>query len=208
MTIQITSYGHACFKVEDGEDSILFDPYAVDSVPGLTLPTNIKVSVVSCSHEHADHNAKDQVEETKPNENIFQLEKITVPHDDADGTLRGFSNITIVHVEGKKIVHFGDIGRLPTIEEYEKLNHPDIIMIPCGGHYTIDAMEAKTIVDKLQPDVTILMHYHKGNRGYDVLVDIEDIKKVFPNVKELSESSFLYDKKENGIVITLEPKQA
>lgn len=203
MAIIITAYGHACFKVDNGIDSVLFDPYAKGSVPGIELPDALHASNVSCSHGHADHNAKELVIEDKPNKKVFDMKKITVPHDDADGALRGLSDITIITVDNKRIVHFGDIGRIPTKEEYEKIGKADIIMIPCGGHYTIDAKQAKEIVDHIKPDVTILMHYRKGKVGYDVLADIEDIKKVFTSLKELPKNTYTYDDVEDGIVIIL-----
>lgn len=207
MTVTITFYGHACFKVDNGHESIVLDPYANDKVPGLKLPSEIEASCVSCSHEHADHNAKELIKETIPGKTVFEIEKVTVPHDEANGTLRGMNDITILHVDGKKIVHFGDIGRLPTEEEYAKLANADVVMIPAGGHYTIDARNAKHIVDTIQPNVTILMHYRKGEVGYDVLASIDDIKQVFSNVQERNSSCYILNDDDQGIVITLEPKQ-
>lgn len=206
MTITITSYGHACFKIESGHGSIILDPYANNSVPGLSLPKNLHANVVSCSHQHADHNAKDLIIEDKTNID-FKIKKMPIPHDDKNGELRGMSDITIVNVDNKKIIHFGDIGRLPTNEEYISLKDADIIMISCGGYYTIDANDAYKIINEIDPDCTILMHYRKGDIGYDVLESIDNIKKIIPNIEEINSSSFVYDKKMKGLIITLEAKQ-
>lgn len=203
MAIIITNYGHACFKVDDGKNSILFDPYAKGSVPGIDIPKGIHASNISCSHSHADHNAKELITEDKPNIDVFPCEKITVPHDDANGALRGMNDITIVTIDNKRVVHFGDIGRLPTGDEYKKIGKADIIMIPCGGYFTIDATQAKKIIDFIKPDVAILMHYRKENIGYDVLADIEEIKTIFVDLKELPSNTYTYDHIEGGITITL-----
>lgn len=205
--ITITDYGHACYKVECGADSILFDPYADDNVPGLRLPRGIRVSKVYCSHGHGDHNARELVEETAILKDPFEIEFITVPHDDCDGTKRGMNEITIVNVEGTKVVHFGDIGRLPDEEEYDALKGADIIFIPCGGHFTIDAVQAKEIIERLQPSLSILMHYRSDSFGYDVLAHINEIASLFANLEQLPGSTYVYDGSEQGRIITLSPKQ-
>lgn len=171
--MKITSYGHSCFLVEENNKKILFDPYDDDSVPGLKLPRNICVDQVYCSHEHADHNAKHLV--SSNNIDVFPVQFITVPHDDQNGKLRGFSNITIVDMHGIKVVHMGDIGRMLTKEEIQKLSGVDVLFLPVGGYYTIDAKIAHAIYASLQPKLTILMHYRTKNIGYDVLEDIQEI---------------------------------
>lgn len=205
--IEITYYGHSCFLVEADERSVVFDPYADGSVPGLKLPSGITADQVYCSHGHADHNAEDLIQKKGSLADPFHAELITVPHDDVNGAKRGMSNITILNIQGKRIAHFGDIGRLPTKEEYEKIGGVDLIMIPCGGYFTIDAKQAKEIIASLKPTVTILMHYRKGTRGYDVLADINEIKKVFPELVELKQSKIAFDENTKEEIITMEPIQ-
>ncbi len=206
--IQITYYGHSCFQLTYLSDSIIFDPYQKDSVPGINLPKGLKAGMVSCSHEHADHNAREliQIENCKSQMSLYT---ITVDHDDCNGEKRGKSDIAIVEAGDIRIAHFGDLGRDLTEEEYEELRDTDVIMIPVGGYYTIDAKQAKKITDEIQAKLVILMHFRKGDTGYDVISDIEDIKNVFTNLEELNESTICFA--ENGIpakVITLTPKQS
>lgn len=190
--ILITYFGHSCFQVTCNNKSILFDPYADNNVPGLKLPRNISVSNVYCSHEHADHNAKDLVHalHTQP----FPITLLTVPHDDANGLKRGFSNITFANVDGTIIAHLGDIGCLPTEDEYAQLKQADVILIPCGGYYTIDAKQAQKIIDFCNPKLTILMHYKDGDIGYEVLQDIKDIQEIIPTLERLDTTSITIDK--------------
>jgi L-ascorbate metabolism protein UlaG (beta-lactamase superfamily) len=43
------------------------------------------------------------------------------------------------------------------------------VMIPVGGHYTIDAAQAKQVLDQLQPKVVIPMHYKtEVNAGWPI----------------------------------------
>ena len=189
--IRIEYYGHSCFKVTYGCDSALFDPYETDSVPGINLPAGIEADLVYCSHEHGDHNAKHLIAEKEPGSDPFKAEFITVPHDEAGGTLRGMNRITVLHAGQARIVHMGDIGRIPTDEEYAKLKGADIVMIPVGGHYTIDASQAAAILsvpaiefgtmcDKL---LLIQSQFSEGLNGYFILVpDVDSYDKILKSL--------------------------
>ena len=204
--IRIDFLGHACFKVSCENRSVIFDPYENGSVPGLKLPDHLCADRVYCSHEHADHNARHLIHETDPSHDPFEVSFLTVPHDEADGTLRGMNRITLVKVGACRIIHMGDIGRLPTEEEYEQLSDADVMMIPVGGHYTIDAKQAAEIIARARPRLAILMHFRKGKTGYDVIADIADVRKAFAPLKECEESSVCFDETDvpEGI-ITLTP---
>lgn len=204
----ISYYGHSCFKVEALGSSIVFDPYEDGSVPGIKLPRDIKADAVSCSHQHGDHNAAHLIDVTGKLLN-FDVKKITVPHDHHNGAHRGLSDITFLNLPGLTIVHLGDLGRLPTDEEYKKLNTADVILIPCAGYFTITSKEANEIISHLKhPSLKILMHFRDGNRGYDVQESINDIQKDIKNVKRLHETEITVDSDNiPDEIITLEPKQ-
>ena len=36
--MKLTWYGHACFRLESPDGTVVFDPYEPGSVPGLRLP--------------------------------------------------------------------------------------------------------------------------------------------------------------------------
>lgn len=205
--MKITYYGHSCFLVEENNSRILFDPYEDGSVPGFTLPKDMSVDAVYCSHEHADHNAAHLVH--SENKEPFPKEFIVVPHDHHDGKKRGMNRITVLNIHGIRLAHLGDIGRLPTKEEYEKLN-VDILLIPCGGYYTINALEAKEIIETVNAGLTILMHYRNGNQWYDVLEDIHDImQNTIPSIKQIASSTLDINQHllDSHSIITLLPKQ-
>lgn len=180
--LTVTSYGHSCFRVENEGVSIVFDPYQKDSVPGMQLPANITANAVLCSHEHADHNARESVRIVEGKEDSFSLEQLDVPHDNQHGNLRGRNKISIVSLHGFKIVHFGDLGRNLYEEEMQKLKNADLVMIPVGGYYTIDSDTAFTILEAIRPKTAILMHYCDGKAGYPVLEDIHTICAHHPEI--------------------------
>lgn len=204
----ITYYGHSCFKVEAEGSSIVFDPYENGSVPGIKLPRGIKADVVSCSHQHGDHNAAHLINASGKKLN-FEVSKITVPHDHHNGAHRGMSDITFVHLPELTIVHLGDLGRLPTEDEYKELAKADVVLLPCAGYFTITSKEAAEIIKHLKkPSLKILMHYREGKRGYDVQESIDDIAKDIHGIKRLDKSAITVDS--NNIkdeIITLEPEQ-
>lgn len=205
--ITITYYGHSCFKIAYENDSAVLDPYDADSVPGIQLPSGLAAHSVFCSHEHADHNAAHLVNK-EDGEDKIKVHSITVPHDDCGGKLRGMNEIHILQCGSCTIVHFGDIGRMLTEEETAELKDADVVMIPVGGHYTIDASQAKDILSAITPKLAVLMHYRKGERGYDVIADIADVKQNIPGVRELEETAVVFA--ENDVpsgIITLEPEQ-
>lgn len=203
--MKITYYGHSCFLVENQNHSILFDPYEDYSVPGLKLPNDLSVDQVYCSHEHADHNAVHLIRSTGINP--WNQQVIRIPHDHHDGTKRGFSNITILFVNGVKVAHLGDIGRLPTDKEYTLLENVDVLMIPVGGYYTIDSLEANEIIQTIKPSLTILMHYRDHFIGYDVLEDIQNIHISNVHRYHVSTIEVTDELLKQNLIITLDPKQ-
>lgn len=204
---RISYYGHSCFEITSNQGyRIVLDPYEKGSVPGVEVPQGLTCDIVYCSHEHQDHNARHIVSCTnKPlPEDIIEIDFL-VPHDEEDGQKRGFTKVHCFIVDGKKIVHFGDIGRTLHPEEKELLQGVDVILIPAGGFYTIDALQAKEIIDVIQPKCSILMHYRSDSFGFDVLQHIDTIKEVFGDIKQLKEGSFEVGKEEG--ILTLTPIQ-
>lgn len=206
--VKIIYYGHSCFKVEALSGSIIFDPYADGSVPGLRLPRGLEADVVSCSHQHDDHNAAKLVR-TTGDRPMFTVQKLTVPHDHHDGEHRGLSDITLVNFNGLTVCHLGDLGRLPTAEEYAFFSHADVVLLPCAGYYTISSAEAREIIAHLKhPSLKILMHFREGGRGYDVQETIDEVAADVPFIHRLAETSIEVDAQNvPDEIITLEPAQ-
>ncbi len=206
--VTITYYGHSCFKVEASGSSIVFDPYEDDSVPGLRLPRGLKADVVSCSHDHADHHAAHLVAETghKPS---FSVTKLTVPHDHHNGAHRGLSDITFLHFPDMVIAHLGDLGRLPTEAEYAELKKADIVLLPCAGYFTINSKEAADVISHLKhPCLKILMHFRKGDKGYEVQETIGQVAKDIAGIRHFDKS--VLEVEAGNIpdeIVTLEPMQ-
>ena len=190
--ITIKWHGHSCFSVTADNYTIVLDPFADGSVPGIG---NIRpeANAVLCSHFHSDHGCTEVVTVTEKENCPFEILKIDTYHDDAQGIKRGENRIHILEVDGIRIVHFGALGCMLTPEQADRLKKADVLMIPVGGFYTIDAAQAKEIVSLLDPKVVIPMHYRSDSFGYPVIGRLEEFTKYYHNVVNYEGDTIVID---------------
>ena len=181
--MKITYLAHACFRIESKGYAIVIDPYEDGSVPGCG-PIREQADQVLCSHGHHDHNAADCVTLRKGETSPFRVEVIDTWHDDQEGALRGANRIHILDDGECRLAHLGDLGCRLTPDQLEKLRGVTALLIPVGGHFTIDAGQAHTLAEELAPTVTIPMHYRTENFGFDVIGTLEEFTRLRGNVVE------------------------
>ncbi len=184
--MKIQWLGHSSFKLEESTGtSIVTDPFE-ESVVGFAMP-KVSANAVTISHKHSDHNL---VSKVGGNPIVidelggFEVEGIHIQsfqsyHDHHMGTKRGDNLIFKFRMDGVEVCHLGDIGEECNIRVVETIMPVNILLIPVGGKYTIDAVEAKEYVDKIMPDIVIPMHY----RTKDSIMDIDkvsDFIDLFP----------------------------
>ena len=80
-------------------------------------------------------------------------------HDADHGAKRGPTTIFKLSIDGINIRHLGDLGHLLTPEQAAAIGPVDIVCVPVGGFYTIDAPTAKTVVEQLRARTILPMHY-------------------------------------------------
>ena len=175
--LNITWHGHACFELSTNEYNIVFDPYERGYISGLKLP-KLSADMVISSHRHRDHYAPDAVALTG-NEPDITLVQIPCFHDDAGGKLRGNNLVSVVETEGLRVCHMGDIGHMLSAEQLAALGEVDVLMIPVGGYYTVDAKTAKMLCDAIKPKTVIPMHYRNGGKGIKSLSPVDDFTSLF-----------------------------
>jgi L-ascorbate metabolism protein UlaG (beta-lactamase superfamily) len=156
--------GQSAFKIQDKDVTLAIDPYGEI---GLKMP-KFQAGVLLITHDHDDHNNKEAIKGTPflidgPGEyevkNVF-VYGIPAFHDDKGGAERGKITIYLIEMEGIKVAHLSDLGQQSlTNEQLELLEGVDILLIPVGGHFTIDGEQAAKIVSQLQPRIVIPMHY-------------------------------------------------
>ena len=203
MSIQVFWYGHSCFALEADGSRLVLDPFADGSVPGLPA-LRLTANAVLCSHEHGDHHGTEGVTLASAGNGPFLVEKIPSFHDAQQGRLRGRNTIHRITCQGMSIVHLGDLGHVLSEESAQKLSEPDLLMIPVGGHYTIDAAEAARVVEQLHPRVIIPMHYRRGGVGYDVIETVGPFLSHFGIWKKVS-NPFVLEKETHAQIAVMEP---
>lgn len=186
--------GHACFLIKSNNYEVVIDPYQRDSVPNMSLPSGLKANKVICSHDHFDHNAKENVIIVSTNASM-SINSISVPHDHEGGKKRGMNNISILDVDGYKVVHLGDTGCVLDEKTLEPLKNCDVLLAPINGFFTIGPKELKAICDIVKPRIVIPMHYFmkEHQSGYPDGNMIEEFKKLFPNYQYLDKEELDLD---------------
>jgi len=90
--------------------------------------------------------------------NVF-VYGISCWHDASEGKDRGINTIFRIEAEGISIAHLGDLGHSLSNGQLEQLKSVDILMIPVGGTYTINAKQASEVISQVEPRIVIPMHY-------------------------------------------------
>ena len=186
--------GHATFLITSGAGTkIITDPYTTS--PKVTYD-EIKESadIVTVSHEHGDHNnvaaVKGNPEVVKGTAEIkgIKFDGISTYHDKADGKQRGNNIIFCFEVDGIRVCHLGDLGHPLSDKQVAELGSVDILLIPVGGNFTIDAKVATDICGKLAPGVIIPMHFQNERCPNFPVAGVDDFLQGKPDVTRLNTS--------------------
>ena len=187
--MKIPWHGHSCFTIDTAQGSVTVDPFQDNYVPGLGVIRPVS-DAVFCSHGHGDHHGVDAVQLTGKECGVG-VETISTFHDEVEGAKRGTNLIHIFSAEDMKVIHLGDLGCELNEEQTAAIGSPDILFVPVGGFYTIDANQAADIVAQLNPRIVVPMHYKGEGFGYDVLTPVDNFLALWSGtVKVLSGSSF------------------
>lgn len=163
--MRIKWFGHSCFKISGDRDiKIVTDPF--DASVGYKIPRT-DADIVTVSHSHFDHSNSDIVEgsfELVSKVGNFQIKDINIKgiasfHDNKGGSLRGDNIIYTYSVDGIKVCHLGDLGHILDSKQLDEIGGVDVLLIPVGGNFTIDAKEAVEVVNLLKPSIVIPMHF-------------------------------------------------
>lgn len=193
--MKIKWLGHASFLItSDAGTKIITDPYVAGG--GLSYG-EIKESadIVTVSHGHGDHNNVAAVQgnpavvkEVAPVEiKGIKFNGIPTYHDSAGGKERGNNIIFCFEVDGMRVCHLGDLGHQLGDKEVAELGKVDILLIPVGGFFTIDASVATEVCSKLTPRVIIPMHY-KNDRCVFPIAGVDEFLQGKAGVSRLDAS--------------------
>jgi len=180
--MEIKYIGHSSFFIKTKDAKVVTDPFDAKMVGMKFGKTD--ADIVTVSHAHRDHNATENIGGSPlildwPG----QFERLGVRiggfatyHDKKKGEERGTDIMYKIEGDGVSVLHCGDLGLVPDDAFLEEIGDVDILLVPVGGHYTIDGEEALGLIKKVDPSVVIPMHYRpeKPTPDFEQLAPLSD----------------------------------
>jgi len=194
--LKIQWFGQACFLITSSDGKrVLTDPYS--SGIGYTVPS-LEADVVTVSHSHSDHNnvsmatGNPEVVNTLGESTVAGISFLGVQsdHDASGGSQRGKNTIFVWDMDDMRLAHLGDLGTLLTDDQLKEMGKIDILFIPVGGVYTIDASQATKVVEQLSPKLVFPMHY-KTDVLTLPLAGVDDFLAGKDSVEEVNGNTFV-----------------
>ena len=202
--MKIKWLGHACFLVTaDNGKKIITDPYEPGAFGGAINhdPITEIVDVVTVSHGHADHDSVaplpgKPVALRSPGSFVaegMEFQGTATSHDKSHGAERGENVVYTFIVDGIKVCHLGDLGHTLTGDQAAEIGAVDVLLVPVGGRFTIDANAAWTVAGQLAARVVIPMHFKTPKVNLPIATADEFLSGT-PNVKRLNTSEVEFSK--------------
>ncbi|WXG46227.1 MAG: metal-dependent hydrolase [Candidatus Atabeyarchaeum deiterrae] len=165
--MRITYLSHACFEFKTQNKTILIDPFF--SGNELAPEYTGKPDLVLVTHSHFDHADAKRFDCTvvcpstcKFKKAVFMkvgdkkvVEGINTEMISASHHQDPYPTGYIFELEGKRIAHLGDTY----IDGVKKLPNIDLLLLPIGGYFTMNADEAVKALEVISPKLAIPMHY-------------------------------------------------
>lgn len=194
--MKITWFGHAAFLISsDSGKKILTDPYEAGSYGGALAynPIEEEADVVTVSHQHADHyhpqglKGHPEIVTGSGTQTAggIPFKGISTFHDPSGGRDRGENTVFVFTVDDVTLCHLGDLGHVLSDELASEIGECDVLLVPVGGLYTIDAREATEIVAKLTPKIVLPMHFKTSKCGFDI-AGVDDFLEGKENVERIN----------------------
>ena len=182
-----TYYGHACFLLDDGASKILCDPFLTGNPLAAINERDVQADYILVTHAHGDHigdapNIAVRTDATVvgiPEIMDFGGQRVKTIGMNLGGTVKtefGFIRMVpalhsagipggvacgyVIGVGGKVVYFAGDtslFGDMKLIGARDKI---DYAILPIGGHYTMDPVDAAKAVELLGAANAIPVHYN------------------------------------------------
>lgn len=173
--MKIQFLGHSSFLVTTNSGKrVVTDPFDTSGLGYAKFDGSAEY--VTVSHDHADHGTVSMV---SGNPRVIRgVDSVTVDgvrfrgvatsHDSSGGAQRGSNTVFIIEADGLRVAHMGDLGHLLTDEQVGEIGPVDVLLVPVGGYYTIDAATAHQTAVALQARIVIPMHYKNSKCRFPI----------------------------------------
>lgn len=158
--------GHSCFRLRGREATVLIDPF-----PGTIGSQSLarqSADVVCLTNAHPNHSHREIVEATPPyltGPGEYEIKGILITGLDTSrrGTEGAPTNTAyLIELDDIAVCHLGDLSRSLTNDLKEQLGSVDVLLVPTGGHCTIDAAAAAETISLIEPRIVVPMHFGPG----------------------------------------------
>jgi L-ascorbate metabolism protein UlaG (beta-lactamase superfamily) len=166
--VTIRWLGHSSFLIiTPGGTTAVTDPHSWKASP---LPPDI----VTISNDHPTHNQPQSVPGNaqvlrgrtpegawiEVNVAIGDLSIKNLPSSGGNALeIPAQNTIFVFRTEGLCIVHLGNLRSPLSDEQRHRLGHPDVLMIPIDGHWTLSYDHIALTIMQLRPAIVLPMHY-------------------------------------------------
>jgi L-ascorbate metabolism protein UlaG (beta-lactamase superfamily) len=196
--VQVQWFGHSYFLITSSKGlAVAIDPF--DKRVGYPVP-KVKADIVAVTHRHFDHDAVGNVGgnpevliEPRGERTVkgASFKAVKTFHDDEEGRLRGPNTVICFEIDGIRFCHLGDLGHELSARQAREIGAVDILFIPVGGNYTIDADQAAMVVAQLKPRIAVPMHYRTARTSTSLSISGADrFVAQFKSVRRIKGNSF------------------
>ncbi len=177
--MRIEYLGHASFLLTTSAGTrILTDPFDPAAYADTMKYRRFEgeADIVTISHDHRDHSETSVVKGAPiiiRGDGKFKAAEVDFLgvgtfHDDQRGSKRGRNTVFVMCVDGLTIAHLGDLGHVLTSDQAAEIGAVDVVLVPIGGFYTIDAAQADKVVDQVSAQIVIPMHYSNEKCSFPI----------------------------------------
>ncbi len=174
----ITWLRHASFRIDAPGCVIYLDPWK------LKAKKPAPADLILITHEHHDHFSPDDLEKIRtPGTSIVSIAAVTSELRGDLHTVQAGDRLTVKGIDievvpaynrdkhfhpqskggvgyiltigSRRIYHAGDTDAIPEMDNIQA----DVALVPVSGTYTMNASEAASVVNKMQPAIAVPMHW-------------------------------------------------
>ena len=193
--MRIKWLGHSAFLLTAADGtSVITDPYVPGSFSGQMKygPIRETAHAVTVSHHHQDHDGVSRLTgrpKVVEGKGTFKAGSVAISgfdtfHDNSQGAQRGRNTVFVFEADGLRVCHCGDLGHVLTPQQVAAIGKVDVLLVPVGGTFTVDAAAAREVAGQLGARVTIPMHYKNERLGFDI-AGVEDFVEGEKNVRRV-----------------------
>ncbi|MBR4905141.1 MAG: metal-dependent hydrolase [Selenomonadaceae bacterium] len=200
-------YGHACFQLDDGHNKVLVDPFLTGNPQASINEKDVEADYILISHAHGDHIGDAPNIAVRTGATVVGIPEIMefggqrvktigmnlggtiktefgfvrmVPALHSSGIAGGVACGYVIGIGGKVIYFAGDTALFSDMKLIGVRDKIDYALLPIGGHYTMDPIDAATAVEFLSAANVIPLHYNT----WDVIKqNAEELNELVRNAK-------------------------